>query len=235
MEVSQAVLRELHGLHQQMAELTRRRDRGPKQIAAHETNVKRLESALADAQQKVKQARMGLDQKQLDLKSSEAKIADWRRKLNACETNKEYQTLLEQIAAAEMATSVLEDEILEGLDRIEQLDVAAGEAGKQLEAARAEQEKVKKRVSDELVVVNEDIARLSERLAAAEVKIPAPLRHDYERVVHAKGADALSPVEDGVCTGCGQQITLNALNEMNMGRTGFCRACGRLLYLPEGA
>jgi hypothetical protein len=75
MEVSQAILRELHGLHQQMGELQRRRERGPKQIAAHEANVKRLEAALADAQAKVKETRMAADRKQLDLKASEMKSA----------------------------------------------------------------------------------------------------------------------------------------------------------------
>jgi predicted nucleic acid-binding Zn-ribbon protein len=132
-----------------------------------------------------------------------------------------------------MAKSVLEDEILEGLERIEQLEVATGQARQRLEGGRAEHVKVKDRVSGELSVLEADIARVRERLTAAEVNIPATLRHDYDRVVQAKGADALAPVEEGVCTGCGQQITLNSLNEMSMGRTGFCRACGRLLYLPE--
>ena len=99
MDVSLAILRELHNLHQQMAELQRRQDRGPKQIAAHEANVARLETALQEAQHKSKQARVSVDQKQLDLKSGETKISDWRTKLNRCESNKEYQTLLEQIAA----------------------------------------------------------------------------------------------------------------------------------------
>lgn len=235
MEVSHEVLRELHSLHQQMAELQRRRERGPKQIAAHAANVKRLEAALAEAQDKVKQTRMTVDQKQLDLKSSETKVGEWRVKLNTCETNKEYQTLLEQIAAAEMAASVLEDEILEGLERIEQFEVSAKEAGKRLEDARADQAKVKERVTSELAVVEKDVQRITARLIEAEANIPTALMPDYERVVHAKGADGLAPVEDGVCTGCGQKITLNALNELTLGRTGFCRACGRLLYLPEGA
>jgi predicted nucleic acid-binding Zn-ribbon protein len=233
MEVSQAILRELHSLHQQMAELQRREERGPKQIAAHQANVARLEAAAQEAQNKVLQTKLSVDRKQLDLKASEGRISDWRIKLNSCQTNKEYQTLLEQIAAAEMAASVLEDEILEGLERIEQLDIAARDVKKTLDAARAEQEKVKHRVAEELVVVAADIARLRERLAIEEARVPASLRTDYERVVHAKGADALSPVEDGVCTGCGQRITLNALNELGMGRTGFCKSCGRLLYLPE--
>lgn len=234
MEVSQAILKELHSLHQQMATLQARKDRGPKQIAAHDANVTRLEAALEEAQQKVKQTKMAIDQKQLDLKASENRINEWRVKLNTCGTNKEYQTLLEQIAAADMANSVLEDEILEGLERIEQLEMAARDADKALEAGRSERENVKHRVTEELAVVDADLERLRERLAAEEAKIPPTLLSDYQRVVNAKGADALSPVEDGVCTGCGQRITLNALNELSMGRTSFCKACGRLLYLPDG-
>ncbi len=76
---------------------------------------------------------MAADQKQLQLKSSEDKVKDLRRKLNAAASNREYQALLEQIAADEMANSVLADEILEALEKIDafqknlaEADAAAG-------------------------------------------------------------------------------------------------------------
>ena len=59
---------------------------------------------------------MAVDKKQLQLKTGEDKVKDLRYKLNASTSNREYQALLEQIAADEMANSVLADEILEGLD-----------------------------------------------------------------------------------------------------------------------
>jgi predicted nucleic acid-binding Zn-ribbon protein len=36
-----------------------------------------------------------------------------------------------------------------------------------------------------------------------------------------------------VCTGCGQQITLNMQNELKLSKLVFCKSCGRLLYLTE--
>ena len=64
--------------------------------------------------------RVAADQKQLQLKAGEEKIKDLKRKLNAAASNREYQILKEQIAADDMAKSVLEDEIIEALEKIDQ-------------------------------------------------------------------------------------------------------------------
>ena len=66
----------------------------------------------------------------------------------------------------------------------------------------------------------------------AEKALPADLKADYQRVVRSKGADSLAAADDGVCTGCGQQITLNMQNELKLSKLVFCKSCGRLLYLP---
>src|SRR5919109_2210650 len=124
MSVTAAALRELHRIHQQLAEFRDRLERGPKQVRAREANVAQLEARLAESRERAKQTQMAIDRKQLDLKAGEQKVVDLRVKLNAASSNREYQALLEQIAAAEMAGSVLSDEILEGLEKIDQHGVA---------------------------------------------------------------------------------------------------------------
>ncbi len=59
--------------------------------------------------------------KQLQLREREARIKDLQVKLNTCSSNREYQALKEQIAADQQANSVLSDEILEALERIDVL------------------------------------------------------------------------------------------------------------------
>ncbi len=83
MSVTAAALRELHRIHQQLAELRDRLERGPKQVRAREANVAQLEARLAEARDKAKQTQMAVDRKQLDLKSGEQKVVDLRVKLNA--------------------------------------------------------------------------------------------------------------------------------------------------------
>jgi uncharacterized protein len=231
MSVTATALRELHRIHQQLAELRDRLERGPKQVRAREANVAQLEARLVEARERTKQTQMAADRKQLDLKSGEQKVVDLRVKLNACSSNREYQALLEQIAAAEMAGSVLSDEILEGLEKIDQLTGQAKEAEKNLAAGKQELEKARRGVEESAATIRTDLLRLEAELVQAEKALPADLKADYQRVVRSKGADSLAVADDGVCTGCGQQITLNMQNELKLSKLVFCKSCGRLLYL----
>jgi predicted nucleic acid-binding Zn-ribbon protein len=233
MAVSAHLLELVHRLHRQLSDLRDRQERGPRQVRAREANVAKLEAELAAAQEAVKQAKLTADRKQLDLKASEAKIADWKVKLNACNSNKEYQTMREQIAAAEMAGSVLADEILEVMEKTDQLEAAAVGVKERLAAGKNELAKFRDTVAQEGQLVAGDIARLELELVEAEKQLPTDFRGDYNRVIRAKGADGMARLEDGVCGGCGQQVTLNQQNNLMLSRPVFCASCGRLLYRGE--
>lgn len=224
-------LMELHRLLQQLEDLRGRLERGPRQIAAHQASVAKLEAGAAAAHELVKQTRMAADAKQLDLKSGEQRIDNWKVKLNECSSNKEYQALGEQIAAAEMANSVMEDEILEALGRVDTLTAAAAQADEDLAKGRQELQRVTKQVEDSADVIRADIERVEGERVEAEAKLPSDFRAEYQRIVKAKGADGLSAVEGKTCTGCGQQITLNMQNTLAMSRPAFCQSCGAVLYL----
>lgn len=233
MSVSATVLRELHRIHKQLSDLNERLARGPRQVKARQANVSQQEAAVTAAHDRVKEAKKLTDQKQLNLKTGEQKIVDWRNKLNACSSNREYQTFVEQIAAAEMANSVLADEILEGLDKIDQLAVQVKEAESALAAMKDDLLKFRDTVTAEGQLISGDITRLEKELSDAEKNLPASLREDYQRVIRGKGADGMASVEDSVCQGCGQKITLNMLNELMLSHPIFCKSCGSLLYLAE--
>ena len=113
----------------------------------------------------------------------------------------------------------------------ERQHVASAEAD--LKATQDEAAKIEAGIAATADSIRADIARLEAELSAAEKNLPADFRGDYDRVVKVKGADGMSDVEDGVCNGCGQKITPNMQNELVMSRPTFCKACGRLLYLPE--
>lgn len=233
MSVSAVALRELHRIHQQLADLRERLERGPKQIKAREANVAKLEAELAKAQADAKAARVHADQKQLLLKSGESKIEDLRRKLNTCGSNREYQALLEQIAADEMAKSVLEDEILESLGKIDEYQAAIKECQDKLAKGKEELAKTQTAVREQQGLLQGDVDRLEAELKKAEELLPPDFRDAYHRVVKSRGSDAMAQVEGESCSGCFQRITPNTINALAMGRAVFCLSCGRLLYLPE--
>lgn len=233
MAVTAELLQTLHRLHLQLADLRDRLARGPHQIALRQKNVEAREAELEAVRETVKQAKLKADRQQLDLKASEQRLVDWGMKLNTCSSNKEFQTLKEQIAAAEMANSVLADEILEGMERIDVMAEKVVVAEETVKATEDELAKVRAQVEEAAEAIRGDITRLEGKLAEAEKTLPADFRGDYNRVIKVKGADGMSEAEDGVCNGCGQKITPNMQNELLMHRPTFCKSCGRLLYLPE--
>ena len=233
MSVTANTLRELHRIHVQLSELTGRLKRGPRQIRVREVSLANIGDTLAEEQATVLEAKKNADSKQLDLKTGENKILDYKAKLNSASTNKEYQALLEQIAAAEMANSVLADEILETLEQIDTFEVAVADAKNNVAAAQKDLKRVQQDVTSSTESIEADIKRLGGELEGAEGSLPADFRVEYDRVIRAKQEDGMAESEDGVCTGCGQQITMNMQNELAMSRAVFCKSCGRLLYLPE--
>jgi predicted nucleic acid-binding Zn-ribbon protein len=233
MSVTAIALRELHRIHQQLSDLRERLERGPKQVRAREANVAKLEAELAKAQADSKAAKVHADQKQLLLKSGETKIEDLRRKLNAANSNREYQALLEQIAADEMANSVLADEILEALEKVDEMQLQIKEAQEKVAKAKEELAKTQQTVRGQQSSLEEDVTRLESDLVRAEASLPADFREAYNRVVKSKGSDAMAQVEGETCGGCFHRITANVYSSLIMGRAVFCQSCGRLMYLPE--
>jgi predicted nucleic acid-binding Zn-ribbon protein len=195
--------------------------------------VSQAEEKLAAAHADVKAARVLADQKQLQLKTGEAKIADLKSKLNAAQTNREYQALKEQIAAAEMAGSVLADEILEALEKVDQLKLGITEVEQSLTKTKEELTKVQQAVKAQEETLLGERRRVEANLKEAENALPSDFRDAYYRVVKAKGQDAMAPVEGESCGGCCQNLTTNMFNDLMMSRVVFCKVCGRLLYLPE--
>ena len=233
MNVTADALRQLHSIHQSLTDLRERMVRGPKQLAASEANLKRLQENHEAHQQTLMQARVQSDERQLQLKTAEDRILDMKRKKNECSTNKEFQTLIEQIAADEMATSVLADEILEIMEKIDGLQNVAEESKTQLGNSQNDFEKLKIHITENQQILETEIAKSSDGLVQAEKELPADFKLEYERLVKARKDDALTSVENGMCGGCFQMITPQMTNELQMARPVFCKACGRMLYLVE--
>jgi predicted nucleic acid-binding Zn-ribbon protein len=226
-------MRTLHRIHTQLSDLRGRLAAGPRQIAANTAQVDAAEAGRIGAQDEVKKAKVAADQKQLQLKTAEAKIKDLDAKLNACKTNREYQLLTEQIAADRMATKVLEDEILEALERVDAVKKTLPTAESAVQAANKILTETKARVAAEATQLDSEVQRLRGDLEATERELPADIRDLYDRAVKSKGADGMAPLDGESCGGCFHQITGNMYSELLMGKVVMCRSCGRLLYLPE--
>ncbi len=231
--LSNEVLRTLHRLHRQLSDLRARQEQGPRRVRAAQAALAQQQKELAQAQEDLKKLRIAADQKQLQFRANEEKIKDLKRKLMTATSNREYQALRDQIAADDMANSVLADEILETLEQVDQQQKKIAELENKVTLAREKLQAVEKQLAEETPIIAADLKRAEEQLRQTETAIPVEIRDLYQRVVRQRGEDALAAIEGEYCGGCHQHVPINVYVEIKMSHPMFCKACGRLLYLAE--
>ncbi len=232
-QVSMELLRTLHRIQRQRSDLQSQIERGPRQLKASEAIVAQHQSEAVDAVDKLKKAKMAVDQKQLQLKSREERIRDLQKKLNTAANNREYSLLKEQIAADEQANEVLSDEILEGLERLDELELQRGARAEELKERQSDHTALCGQVELRLKGLKDDLSKVEAELVEAEAQLPASLKVDYDRIVAARGEEALAPVDGENCGGCYQTLTSQMMNRLYLAQAVRCPACGAMLYLPE--
>ena len=227
------VIRTLHRIQRQLTDLRSQLAAGPKQIAAQMNQLKHAEHKQEQVAEDLTKARKHADEKQLLLRSSEAKINDLEAKRNTAKTNREYQLLGEQIEADKMAIKVLEDEILESLERVDEVNNKQPAAKENLKRVAEALETLKDQVKKETARLESEVARVMSQLEEAERELNSETKEIYKRVVKHKGEDGMAVSEGGCCGGCHQQLTGKMLSQLLTGSVAMCRSCGRLLYEPE--
>lgn len=228
-----SVIRTLHRIQRQLTDLRSQLAAGPKQISVQTKRLQNVENEKSALAETLKKARKHSDEKQLLLRSSEAKINGLEAKRNTAKANREYQLLGEQIDADKMAIRVLEDEILESLERVDEITSQQPTATDNVKKVTAALEELKKQVQKEAAQLEKEMARVLSKLTEVESELAVETREVYQRVVKHKGEDGMASSEGGCCGGCHQKLTGKMLSQLMAEDVAMCRSCGRLLYEAE--
>ena len=232
MTPTNAGLKEIHDVREQLERLTKEIEMGPRQIAVRQKSVDARKAELDARRAKLKQMKVAAEQKSLQLKSSEVKIHDLEGKLNVITTNREYDALRTQIAADKMANSVLEDEIIEALERVDAMQVDLKNFERELAAVESEVAVYTAAVKQREPELRQQIDELQSRIGDIESILPPEVVPTYRRLVQAYGARALAKVTAKSCGECFVGLTSQTLLELKCGQFKFC-TCGRLMYFAE--
>ena len=232
MSAAAAGLKRLHELHIKLQELQQQLEHGPRQVKARQQILAKKQVEIDAFKAELKQTRMGADQKNLQLKTNENKIAELRVKLNQASSNREFDIIRSQIDADTMANSVLEDEILEVLEKVDQFQQKIAKAEGEANQTGADIRKFADEVESTGPRLRSQATEIEGSVRDAEKILPESTLIMYRRLVQAHGAGALAYVEGKSCSACNEILSPNFIVELNMGKFIFCRSCGRLLYRP---
>ena len=227
------VLRDLHRIHQQLADIQGRLDRCPKLLKASQTKVDQAEHALSDQKGKIQQLQLATKEQELVLEERAAKITDRQARLKECASNKEYQVLKDEIQSEEQANSVLSDQILLAYEASDQQQENAEELEGALSAAQQELATTTTQVTARKSSLSVDLERIQSELSSTETELPAEFVGEYKRITAARREGALAEVSNNCCGSCYQQITAQMMNNLLTGKLTTCGSCGAILYPEE--
>jgi predicted nucleic acid-binding Zn-ribbon protein len=226
-------LRECHRLRRHISNLQEELKRVPLQIKAQHGKAANAEKAFHDAQDLLKKLKVTISSNEKTLKETHQQIDKYKRQLNEVKATKEFDALKHEIAAAETKALGLEETILTQIGQSEDdaaklPGIEAGVKKAKEDAALYEQNALVRKQQ-----LEEELARTQQALAEAEAQLPDEMGDQYRRLIKAKGNDALSLLSGRTCSACYSSITAQNYNDLVQGKLVICKACGRMLYLPE--
>lgn len=220
----------LHRHHLALKEVQDELSRGPRQVRARDNQLAQLDADRKAKEDELKQTRAATDRKNLDLKSSESKLKDLDRKQNEAASNREFDILKGQIAADQASNAVLQDEILEFLDKVDRIQAEiAGIAERRVKLA-AERNQFATQFEQRAIELRKQEIELQAQVTESEAMIPESIKAHYRRLVDAYGANGMASIDNGMCTHCYVSLTPQIAVQINTGTPTFCSSCDRLLY-----
>jgi len=171
-----------------------------------------------------------------DVAVVQTRLSKYKDQLMEVKTNKEYQAMQHEIAAAQTAVREQEDRILESMEEAETLtrDLTTAEAD--LKRQQGEIAAEEKMLGEEAAALEAQIDELSAGRADLAKELSAPALALFEHVSKQRKGLALAEARDGVCTVCHVRLRPQVYNEVRRNDELIqCESCLRLLYFVPAA
>jgi hypothetical protein len=191
---------------------------------------------LEEAEGRLGELRLALDAVDAESRRLEHEIESMGLKLAAEEKRmydgsivnaKELEALQHEISSLKDRRTRAEDELLEQMERREDLDARAAEAAKEVDAARARMESLGGDSVRELQTIGAELERARAERAALVPAFDPELLELYEELRAAKHGVGAAAIVDGVCQACHEKLSAVELERLKhtegVGRCEYCR------------
>jgi len=225
------ILREIHRLRKNAADLQNEIERMPRMLKAQQARIVRQEEALREAHEVLKKAKLAGHEKESELKAAQQLMAKHEKQLSESTSKKEYDALKVEIADDKKKCQTIEDKILESMVAVEEKSAQIPVAEKAVAQAKVEYAEHEKISQKRLADLRDQLGKTHHSIKEVEHSLPPDVLPAYERLVGARGEDALAVVQNRTCMACYTEITAQAYNDLMLSQFVLCKSCGRVLYL----
>lgn len=206
----------------------------PAKLAAVTLELEAFEATLAEEDGQLQAVQKAYREQEREAQVALAQIRKSNERLATVKTNKEYQLILKEIDDLKRKNSLIEDEMLACLDRIEAADAAVKQKKAQVLALRQTADRQKAEIERDTQQMTAHLTDLAQAGREAARAVDPVLLECFRRVQEQVRQGAVAPVVDAVCQGCHLNIPWQLFNELHrFDELTFCPHCRRIIFCQE--
>jgi len=206
-----------------------------KKLETLDLSLKEIEQILKNQESVLNELKKEYRDYESDVKINLGKIKKSQEKLRSVKTNKEYQSLLKEIEDVNSKNSLIEDKMIECLDRIDETEGIIAKRKEDFFQLSDHIKSEKLHIEHEAVIDKKRLDELDMDRKNVSGLIDSQLFKTYLVIKEQqRGGLAVVPVKDAVCHGCNVNLPPQLYNELfRYNSLKFCPNCQRIIYLKE--
>jgi len=214
---------ELKNLQERLAVLPRRVQELKRAVATANAELEVRKQALPGHKKQYKLT-------EVELRSTEEKIATYSVQLYSAKTNEQYKAFIKEIETQKKLKVEIEDKMIALMEEMEKLEKEFKELEKSVAEIEAETQNKLNVIETEKGELEKAISEREKRRGEIARLLPEGLLRRYERIRASKGGLAVATTENDRCNGCLSPIPPQRLLEIaRQDKLYLCEACGRIL------
>ncbi len=171
-----------------------------------------------------------------DLTAIQTRLSKFKGQLMEVKTNKEYQAMQKEMAAAEVEIRGHEDRLLDQMLQAETLAAELKAAETALKTEQADVAREQQALEQERKTLDSELQHASAARQAIVTQLSRETMALFERVAHGRRGLAVAEARDGLCTACHVRLRPQSFNEIRRNDAlNQCDSCTRILYFVPAA
>ena len=225
----------LQAIDLKIQEMEREKRQIPQSVTSLEEELRKEEEKVGGEKAELEALQKERRQKEKDLEEEVDRVKKTEARMFEIKTNKEYQAVLKEIENAKRFNRQREEEILDILERLEEMQKRVARGEEELEEKRR---RLQGQVADlrrKEVAFDQEMEDEVRQRGEREKGIPPELLSKYHRLLEKRHGVAVARAIQGVCQACNMNLRPQLYIELQrQDSLILCPNCSRILFWENG-
>jgi predicted nucleic acid-binding Zn-ribbon protein len=229
------MLLKLQVIDYDLGELERSKEYIPDMMENLNREIGETRASFSRAEKELTESKLSLNNLELETKTKQQQLEKLKSQMMSIKTNKEYDALISQIDSTKEFISERETQILELIEKVENLESGIDDLKKKSEEVKNQNEKQLSILQQKMDSVGSKIDNKEAERNNIREKVSRRTMSVYERVRKNRGGDVVVTVKKRACGACYKALPPHRIQEIKRGdQIITCDNCGRMLIWQDG-